>query len=96
MDGDTDEPAFVLADAVNVNSFSRGVQTNEDGDEARGGHVSERPFDENKMTYGAFCLECNRKYRDPTPDESTMCLHAWKYEVGPFANWLRLFFSLTK
>jgi hypothetical protein len=98
-DGVTDETAAasVLADAEDVDrksagefrqrvdSSSRGVQTTSgDRDAACDGHLSDRPFDENKMTYDAYCLECRRKYKDPTPAELTMCLHAWKYEVGPF------------
>ncbi|XP_030384802.1 RNA pseudouridylate synthase domain-containing protein 2 isoform X2 [Scaptodrosophila lebanonensis] len=44
--------------------------------------VPDQYFDPNKMTTHPHCNECKINYRDPTPKELSMYLHAWKYK-GP-------------
>ncbi len=38
-------------------------------------------FDESKLSVDKYCYECKVKYRDPTPKDLVMFLHAWAYTV---------------
>ena len=38
-------------------------------------------FDHKKLSYDAHCYECKVKYRDPSPKDLVMFLHAYTYTV---------------
>lgn len=38
-------------------------------------------FDASRVTYDEHCEDCQKRYRDPKPQELIMCLHAWKNKV---------------
>ncbi|CAG0917437.1 unnamed protein product [Notodromas monacha] len=60
----------------NICFASRGVQTSEAIEDVS------RDFVLDKMSCDPFCLECKRKYKDPTEEELSMCLHALRYQHG--------------
>ena len=50
-------------------------------------------FDTKKLSYDAHCYECKVKYRDPSPKDLVMFLHAYTYTVIDIFNIDQLIFS---